>query len=206
MHIPIPLLSLLLTLTTATPSNLPPPKGLKIQWMGHSLLWFLPDPVALLATEFGIQDHTNIGLDKIGISLPCEHWDKGGTGPNATNPVKEVLKAGLVDILAMSTREQAPDFCIPKFASLAFENKQGVRVMVHETWLPILPDQRIGWYHASDDIDLDMLERTRMEVEVPFNNVLRGQLAAINQGVRRNLTTIVPVWSAILSLRECKSW
>jgi len=91
------------------------PKGKKIQWVGHSFHWFLPEPVAALAKEAGIQGHQTIGLDRIGASEPCQHWDKGG----ATNPVKENLKAGKADILTLATREKAPDPCIPKFVKLA---------------------------------------------------------------------------------------
>jgi hypothetical protein len=96
------------------PRSAPPP-GKKIQWVGHSFHWFLPNPVAQLAQEAGIQGHENIGIDRIGASLPCQHWNKGGE----TNAVKEALKAGKADVLTLATREPAPDECIAKFAQLA---------------------------------------------------------------------------------------
>jgi hypothetical protein len=81
----------------------------------NSFHWFLPEPVAQLAKEAGIVGHKNIGVDRIGASEPCQHWNKGGD----TNAVKETLKAGAADVLTLATREKAPDPCIPKFVELA---------------------------------------------------------------------------------------
>jgi hypothetical protein len=92
-----------------------PPAGKKIQWVGHSFHWFLPGPVAQLAKEAGIVGHADLGVDRIGASRPCQHWEKGGQ----TNAVKEMLKSGKADILTLATREEAPDPCIPKFVELA---------------------------------------------------------------------------------------
>jgi hypothetical protein len=112
------LLGLLVAVGTALPSEhwpkVAPPKGKKIQWVGHSFHWFLPKPVSQLATEAGIKGHEDVGIDRIGASLPCQHWNKGGE----TNAVKEALKAGKADILTLATREPAPDECIPKFVNL----------------------------------------------------------------------------------------
>jgi hypothetical protein len=112
-------ISLLAATSVAAPSA---PKGKKIQWMGHSFHFFLPEPVAKLAAEAGIEGHVTVGIDRIGASLPCQHWNKGGE--NGTNAVKDVLKAGKADVLTLSTREPAPDQCIPKFANLAVRNFQ----------------------------------------------------------------------------------
>jgi hypothetical protein len=83
--------------------------------VGHSFHFFLPPLVAQLAKEAGIQGHEDVGIDRIGASRPCQHWEKGGE----TNAVKEALKAGKADILTLATREEAPDPCIPKFVALA---------------------------------------------------------------------------------------
>jgi hypothetical protein len=115
MHITtLTFVSLLVATSAAAPTA---PKGKKVQWMGHSFHFFLPEPVAKLAAEAGIEGHVTVGIDRIGASLPCQHWNKGGE--NGTNAVKDVLKAGKADVLTLSTREPAPDQCIPKFANLA---------------------------------------------------------------------------------------
>jgi hypothetical protein len=77
-----------------------PPKGKSIQWMGHSFHWFLPTPVAKLATEAGIRGHTNLGVDRIGASTPCQHWNKN------PNPVKQMLASGKADVLTVATQQQ----------------------------------------------------------------------------------------------------
>ena len=117
------LLGLLVAVGTALPSEhwpkVAPPKGKKIQWVGHSFHWFLPKPVSELATEAGIKGHEDVGIDRIGASLPCQHWNKGGE----TNAVKEALKAGKADVLTLATREPAPDECIPKFVKLGVSSQ-----------------------------------------------------------------------------------
>jgi hypothetical protein len=114
-------LTLLVALTSARPEPISQavPKGKKIQYVGHSFHWLFPEPVAALAKEAGIVGHQTIGVDRIGASEPCQHWNKGGD----TNPVKEVLKAGTADVLTLATREKAPDPCIPKFVELAVSVK-----------------------------------------------------------------------------------
>ena len=93
-----------------------PPKGKAIQWVGHSFHFFLVEPVAQLAKEAGIQGHTNIGVDRIGASTPCQHWNKGSdTGKNA---VKEMLTSGKADVLTLATQAAPTEECIPKFVKL----------------------------------------------------------------------------------------
>jgi hypothetical protein len=114
------ILAVLVAFSAAAPAigTATAPKGKKVQWMGHSFHFFLPEPVAKLAQEAGIVGHETVGVDRIGASLPCQHWNKGG-GENGTNAVKDVLRAGKADVLTLSTREPAPDECIPKFARAA---------------------------------------------------------------------------------------
>jgi hypothetical protein len=119
MYLTGPTLPLLVLGAVAVASNNPPirsenmaPKGKKIQWVGHSFHVFLPSPVASLAREAGIKGHENLGVDFLPASLPCQHWNKGGAW-------KDVIQAGTADVLTISTREDAPDACVPKFAKLA---------------------------------------------------------------------------------------
>jgi hypothetical protein len=82
--------------------------------------------------------------------------------------------------------------------------------MVHETWLPQSADKAVeecqAWGCAKrDSADYELLEKTRAQNEIPFANRLRTQLSGINTGAGTNLTTIVPVWSAVITLRESKS-
>lgn len=82
--------------------------------------------------------------------------------------------------------------------------------MVHETWLPQSADREVegcqpGGCSKRDAATYELLEKTRAQNEIPFMNRLRTQLSGINTGVGTNLTTIVPVWSAVISMRESES-
>jgi hypothetical protein len=81
--------------------------------------------------------------------------------------------------------------------------------MVHETWLPQSTDKATegcqDWGCSKrDSASFELLEQTRNGLEIPYKNRLRTQLAGINQQVGTNLTTLVPVWSAVITLRESK--
>jgi hypothetical protein len=106
------------------------PKGLKIQWVGHSFHMFLPGPVAKLAKEAGIQGHTDVGKDMLGGSSPCEHWNRaypeakqvggfvgGGMGKTAGGKdLRRTIDAGIPDVVTLSTQQAVPEPCIEKFA------------------------------------------------------------------------------------------
>jgi hypothetical protein len=100
--------------------------------VGRTFVPLVPaKPVAQLAAEAGIEGHADVGIDRIGASLPCQHWNKGGE----TNDVKEALKAGKADVLTLATRERAPDECIPKFVKLGVSL---VSVMISNPFNPSL--------------------------------------------------------------------
>jgi hypothetical protein len=126
------LLTILYALSTALSvlAAAPPPKGLKIQWVGHSFHMFLPGPVAKLAAEAGIKGHTDVGKDMIGGSSPCEHWNRaypedkqvggfvgGGMGKAAGGQnLRKTIDAGIPDVVTLATQQTIPEPCIGKFA------------------------------------------------------------------------------------------
>ena len=123
-HVLLPLLALDIGIVNGQyPPAGPKPKGLKISWVGHSFHVYLPTPVGKLATEAGIKGHTNLGVDFIGASNPCQHWTKGG-GEDGTNAVKNILKAAKADVQTLSLQQPNPDPCVPKFAKLAVGQPQ----------------------------------------------------------------------------------
>jgi len=182
------------------------PAGKKIQWVGHSFHWFLPGPVAQLAKEAGIQGHADLGVDRIGASRPCQHWEKGGEKGNA---VKTVLQAGKADILTLATRDEAPDPCIPKFVELANSKRKDMKVMVQETWIvqSAQPEKEkckaSGWGCANRDAaTFDEIEATRKKFEQPYQGRLRTQFQGLNKQVGSNFTVMVPLYDAVLTLRQ----
>lgn len=56
-----------------------------------------------------------------------------------------------------------------------------------------------------DAATFEMLETIRAKQEQPYQARLRTQLTGLNSEAKANFTTLVPVWDAVLSLRESKS-
>lgn len=123
------ILTILFVLSAASPALGEVPKGLKIQWVGHSFHMFLPSPVAKLAKEAGIQGHMDVGKDMIGGSSPCEHWNRaypeakqvggfsgGGMGNSpGGQDLRKTLDAGTPDVVTLATQQAMPEPCIDKF-------------------------------------------------------------------------------------------
>jgi hypothetical protein len=123
-------LTVLFTLFAAISALDAAPKGLKIQWVGHSFHMFLPSPVAKLAREAGIKGHTDVGKDMIGGSSPCEHWNRaypeakqaggfvggGGGKSSGGKDLRSNLDAGIPDVVTLATQQAMPEPCIGKFA------------------------------------------------------------------------------------------
>lgn len=124
------ILTVLFTLSAAVPALGAAPKGLKIQWVGHSFHMFLPSPVAKLAKEAGIKGHIDVGKDMIGGSSPCEHWNRaypeakqvggfveGGMGKTpGGKDLRRTIDAGIPDVVTLATQQTMPEPCIGKFA------------------------------------------------------------------------------------------
>jgi hypothetical protein len=51
---------------------------------------------------------------------------------------------------------------------------------------------------------METLERTRKEIEAPYRRRLRKQLGDLNKDVKANVTVLVPLWDAVLTLRQCR--
>jgi hypothetical protein len=81
-----------------------------------------------------------------------------------------------------------------------------MKVMVQETWLPNSPNQAedctLWGCSKRDAATFDMLENTRVKTETPYRTKMRAQLMEINAKAQTNITTLVPVWDAVLSLRQ----
>jgi len=83
--------------------------------------------------------------------------------------------------------------------------------MVQETWIPRLStlpadtsDEKCGVWGCSnrDAATATTLKELRDIQEQPYQARLRTQLTGINTKISTNLTTLVPVWDAVISLRE----
>ena len=75
-----------------------PPKGLRVFFASHSLMWYAPKPLGEMAEAAGIKDHKLIGLQSLGASKTVQHWNL----PDDKNQAKKALKTGEVDVFVMS--------------------------------------------------------------------------------------------------------
>jgi hypothetical protein len=81
--------------------------------------------------------------------------------------------------------------------------------MAQETWIVQSANKDlekcVDWGCANRDAaTFEMIEQTRTKLETPYRNAIRSQLTGINQKYGSNFTSVVPVYSAILTLRQSK--
>jgi hypothetical protein len=88
-----------------------------------------------------------------------------------------------------------------------------MHVMVQETWIPRIStmgqdntaENCTVWGCSNRDAaTFTMLEDIRTKQEQPYQARLRTQLTGLNTKAKTNFTSLVPVWDAVLSLREWK--
>ena len=99
--------------TEERPASPPKPAGLRILTAGHSLHWYVPGIVAELAAACGVQDHEQVGVQRLGASRTIQHWNHGG----GRNQARQALEKGNVDVLTLSPI-QFPDPGIDNFVKL----------------------------------------------------------------------------------------
>jgi len=115
--------------TEEGPASPPTPAGLRIFTAGHSLHWYVPGIVAELASAYGVKDHTQVGVQRIGVSRTIQHWNQGG----GRNQARQALEKGNVDVLTMSPI-QFPDQGIDNFVKLGLEHNPDMKFTVQLSW------------------------------------------------------------------------
>jgi len=114
----------------AKPDKQPaPPKGLRVFFASHSLMWYAPKPLDEMAEAAGIKDHKLIGLQSLGASKTLQHWNL----PDAKNQAKKALKTGEVDVFIMSPIS-FPDQGIENVVKLGLEHNPHMRFVVQLSW------------------------------------------------------------------------
>src|SRR5262249_34336558 len=93
------------------------PKGQRVFFAAHSLLWYVPTPLGEVAEAAEIKDHKLVGLQSIGASKTLQHWNV----PEEKNKAKQALNKGDVDVFVMSPI-QFPDEGIENFVKLGLEH------------------------------------------------------------------------------------
>jgi hypothetical protein len=84
-----------------------------------------------------------------------------------------------------------------------------INVLVQETWIvqsaqPDVEECSDWGCKARNAATYEMIENTRTKLEEPYRKRLREQLTGLNKQLGKNTTVLVPIYSAVLTLRESK--
>jgi hypothetical protein len=173
------------------------PKGQRVFYASHSLMWYVPQPLASLTSAAGITGHEVAGVQAIGASRTLQHWDKP-----EPNQAKQALKTGKIDVFVMSPI-QFPDEGVENFVKLGLENNPRMRFIVQLSWGGGDTDNQDFPKGAWDKINR---EKSPEELQKLYQrNIQAGQIQAddINQkyGKGKKILTLVPTAQALIALR-----
>ncbi|MFO0968158.1 MAG: hypothetical protein U0793_21590 [Gemmataceae bacterium] len=172
------------------------PKGQRVFYASHSLMWYVPTPRADAASAAGIKDHKLVGLQSLGASKTAQHWNL----PEGKNKAKQALKKGEVDVLIMSPI-QFPDTGIDNFVKLGLEANPDMRFVVQISWggwdidnqdFPKGATMRVDWEKTPEE--LKKLYRRNIKAA-------EAQADEINKKVGKKVLFLVPSAQALVALR-----
>ena len=172
-------------------------QGQKMCTCGHSFHYFMPPILAELAKAGEIMGHEQVGKSYIGGSRIIQHWDVA----EDKNKVKELLKAGQVDVLTLSPIH-LPDEGIGNFVKLATENNPHVRITLQENWLPFdIFDVTFKLRPANVDHNAISFEQLK-KLHQPYFDGLDEHVRELNKQMGKEVVFAVPVGQAVNALRE----
>lgn len=118
-----------------------------------------------------------------------------------SNPAKDALKAGTVDVFTMAPI-YLPDDGIENFVKLGVESNPKIRIFVQENWLP--------WDHYDPafkpptqkvDHNAPTVESLR-KMHTPYFQSIDDHVAALNKKYGTTAVRVAPVGQAVIQLRE----
>ena len=190
--------------SSAQPSNTKPdqqsatPKGLRVFYASHSLMWYVPKPLGEMVEAVGIKGHKLVGLQSLGASKTGQHWNLA----DDKNDAKKALKTGEVDVFVMSPIS-FPDEGIENFVKLGLEHNPNMRFVVQLSWGGGDIDNQDFPKGAFDNVDK---EKTPEQLK-SYNerNIRAGEAQAddINKkyGKGKKIVALVPSVQAMVTLR-----
>ena len=105
------------------------PEGMRVFYASHSLMWDMPPVLTEAAKAYGIEGHTVLGIQRLGVSRTSQHWNL----PDEQNQAKQALKAGNVDAFVMSPIGM-PDPGIESFVKLGLEHNPDAKFYIQISW------------------------------------------------------------------------
>lgn len=174
------------------------PKGLRVFYASHSLMWYVPKPLGEMAEAAGIKGHKLVGLQSLGASKTSQHWDLG----DEKNDAKKALKTGEVDVFVMSPIS-FPDEGIENFVKLGLLHNPNMRFIVQLSWGGGDIDNQDFPKGAFDNVDKEKPpEQLKTYNE---RNIKAGEAQAdeINKkyGNGKKILALVPSVQAMVTLR-----
>ena len=172
------------------------PKGQRLFYASHSLMWYVPTPLDELAKAAGIEGHKLVGLQSLGASKTAQHWNL----PEGKNKAKQALKKGEVDVLVMSPI-QFPDAGIDNFVKLGLENNPNMRFLVQVSWGGGEIDNQDFPKGAFDKADRNKTPEQLQKLYERNIKAAEEQVEAINKKVGKKVVFLVPSAQAVVALR-----
>lgn len=172
------------------------PKGQRVFYASHSLMWYVPTPLAELAEATKIKGHKLAGLQSLGASKTLQHWNL----PEERNKAKQALKKGEVDVFVMSPI-QYPDEGIDNYVKLGLENNPDMKFAVQISWggwdidnqdFPKGMNNKVDWNKTPEQIK-KLYERNVKAAE--------DQADAINKRAGKKVLYLIPSAQALVTLR-----
>jgi len=170
---------------------------------GHSFHAWVAPILEDLAKGAGIQGHHITGMAMVGGSAGVppyltHHWNM----PDESNPVKQALRTGQVDVLTLSPI-WLPDPAIEKFTQLALAHNPDTRLTVQAYWLPNDTYDTSYPLAARKPVDHDQTQIGPLrEAHVPYFKSVEDNVKSANDGLAKPAVFVVPVGQAVLELRQ----
>ena len=172
------------------------PRGQRVFFASHSLMWYVPPPLGEMAEAAGIKDHKLAGLQMLGASRTLQHWNL----PDDKNKAKDALRKGEVDVFVMSPI-QYPDEGIANYVQLGLEHNPDMRFVVQVSWGGWDIDNQDFPKGANNNVDR---EKTPEQLKTIYERNIQAaeeQADAINKKAGKKVLYLVPSAQAVVTLR-----
>ncbi len=174
------------------------PKGVRLFYASHSLMWDTPAPLGEDAAAYGIKDHVLVGLERIGFSTTKQHWDQ----PDDRNQAKKALLTGNVDAFVMSPME-LPDVGIDNFVKYGLVNNPKMRFFAQNNWAAFNIDAQ-GWHSSGMSARVNWDATTAEQIpklNAVSEKLYEEQVDKINKEIGHTVIWIIPTNQANVTLR-----
>ncbi len=178
------------------PGTASAPKGQRVFYASHSLMWYVPTPLGELAEAATIKDHKLVGLQSLGASKTLQHWNM----PEEKNKARQALKTGDVDVLVMSPI-QFPDEGIDNFVKLGLEHNPNMRFIVQISWGGWDIDNQDFPKGATNTVDRNKTPEQLKKLYERNIKAAEAQADEINKKAGKPVLYLVPSAQALVTLR-----